>query len=52
MKNYMDRVNLYFDLKGTTESSRESYYRRIEAFLSYLDYHNRPIDHFNDGDIQ
>lgn len=34
---YKEQIELYFELKGTPESSRESYFRRIKAFISYLE---------------
>ncbi|SDF46720.1 hypothetical protein SAMN04488499_10511, partial [Sporomusa acidovorans] len=36
MKNYEQEINLYFELKGTPESSRESYLRRMQAFITYI----------------
>lgn len=36
MKNYLDQINLYFELQGVSESFRESYLRRIKYFIEYL----------------
>jgi len=33
MNHYEQEIDLYFELKGTPDSSRESYLRRIFAFL-------------------
>ena len=33
MKSYTQEMELYFELKNTPESSRESYWRRVQAFL-------------------
>ncbi|WP_209121790.1 phage integrase N-terminal SAM-like domain-containing protein [Alkalihalobacillus sp. BA299] len=52
MKQYDQKIELYFELKGTPESSRESYYRRIQAFLSFMQELDRPIYDINQEDIQ
>lgn len=52
MKQYDQIIELYFELKGTPDSSRESYWRRMRAFLSFMQERNRPIDDMNEGDIQ
>lgn len=31
MKNYEQEIEMYFELKGSPDSSRESYRRRIKA---------------------
>ncbi|GAB6153113.1 hypothetical protein JCM17380_18630 [Desulfosporosinus burensis] len=36
MNHYEQEINLYFELKGTPESSRESYFRRIQGFVTYI----------------
>ena len=36
MNHYEQEINLYFELKGTPESSRESYLRRINAFVNFM----------------
>lgn len=52
MYNYDEKIELYFELKDTPDSSRESYRRRMKAFLSFLQDHNRPIEDMNEEDIQ
>ena len=52
MKTYEETIELFFELKGSPESTRESYYRRIQAFSSYLEKQNRLIDHMDIEDIQ
>lgn len=36
MENYLEEINLYFELKDTPYSSRESYFRRIKAFTEFM----------------
>ena len=36
MSNYLKDIEIYFELKGTPESSKESYLRRIKAFLTFV----------------
>lgn len=36
MDDHLKEVELYFELKGTPEASKESYFRRIKAFLAYV----------------
>lgn len=52
MNQYNQKVNLYFELKNTPESSRESYGRRIRSFISFMNEQNRPIDRTTLEDIQ
>jgi len=52
MKNYEQEITLYFDLKGTPQSSRESYLRRIQAFIIFIQNQNKAIDDMNETDIQ
>jgi len=52
MKNYEQQISLYFELKGTPESSRESYFRRIQAFLTFIENQNKSIDDMTESDIQ
>lgn len=52
MDNYRQEIDLYFELKGTPESSRESYLRRIKAFIEFMkDKHECP-EEINEKDIQ
>lgn len=52
METYDDKIELYFDLKGTPDSSRESYSRRIRAFLSFMQESDKPIYDMKEEDIQ
>jgi integrase/recombinase XerD len=52
MKQYVQKVELFFELKGTPDSSRESYWRRMCAFLNYMQKIKKPIDEMNHEDIQ
>lgn len=52
MKQYEETIELFFELKGSPESTKESYYRRIQAFLSYMNKLNRSIKDINEEDIQ
>jgi len=37
MENYEEKIHLYFELKGTPQSSRESYLKRIAIFIKYIE---------------
>lgn len=52
MKHYEQEINLYFELKGTPESSRESYFRRMQAFITFIHNQNKGIDDITEADIQ
>jgi len=52
MNDYRQAITLYFELKGTPDSSRESYNRRIEAFIKYLQNRKMSIDSISEIDIQ
>jgi integrase/recombinase XerD len=52
MKQYVQKVELFFELKGTPNSSRESYWRRMWAFLNYMQNIKRPIEELSYDDIQ
>ncbi len=52
MIQYEQEIELYFELKGTPDSSRESYYRRMRAFLTFLQERNKPVEEMNEADIQ
>ncbi|WHX40363.1 hypothetical protein QNH36_22425 [Mesobacillus sp. AQ2] len=45
MNTYDQKVNLYFELKNTPESSRESYGRRIRSFTSFMKEQDHPFGH-------
>lgn len=53
MNSYREEIELYFELKNTPESSRESYLRRAEAFIKYLqDRNNKCLEETTEEDIQ
>lgn len=52
MENYEQQINLYFELKGTPESSRESYFRRMQAFITFIQNQNKNVDDMTETDIQ
>lgn len=52
MKQYEQKVELFFELKGTPDSSRESYWYRMRAFLNYLQVQNKPVEEMTEEDIQ
>jgi integrase/recombinase XerD len=52
MSHYQQAIELYFELKGTPKSSRESYMRRINGLLQYLKARNRTTEEINETDIQ
>jgi integrase/recombinase XerD len=52
MKQYEQKVELYFELKGTPDSSREFYWRRMQAFLIYMQDRQKPIEDMTQEDIQ
>lgn len=52
MNQFDQKIELYFELKGTPDSSKESYFRRMRAFLSFLEDLNRPVNEINEEDIQ
>jgi integrase/recombinase XerD len=52
MDPYEQKVELYFELKGTPDSSRESYWRRMRAFLNYMLDRRKPVEEMTHEDIQ
>ncbi len=52
MNCYEQEINLYFELKDTPESSRESYFRRMNAFTQFMQESNKCIEDVTEGDIQ
>ncbi|MBM4761269.1 site-specific integrase [Bacillus sp. B15-48] len=52
MDEYKEIIELYFELKGTPESSQESYLRRMRAFLTYMQDLGKSIEDTNETDIQ
>lgn len=52
MNNYEQDINLYFELKDTPDSSKESYLRRINAFIQFIQKHGKCVDDITESDIQ
>lgn len=52
MKQWEQEIELYFELKETPVSSKESYMRRIKVFIKYLQEHQKSIEDFSEKDIQ
>lgn len=52
MKEYDEEIDMYFELKDTPESSRESYLRRMQAFIKYIDGKNKCLEDIELKDIQ
>lgn len=52
MKEFDKKTELYFELRGTPDSSRDSYGRRIQAFLSFMGKLNKPVPDMKEEDIQ
>lgn len=52
MNNYLKKIELYFELKGTPEATQETYFRKMRAFLIYLNNQGRSFKDLNENDIQ
>jgi integrase/recombinase XerD len=52
MNNYKQQIDLYFELKGTPEASKESYLRRMDAFICFMQSQQRCIEETTKNDIQ
>lgn len=53
MDHYKEEIELYFELRDTPESSRESYLRRICAFINFVeDTRHKCLEDITDSDIQ
>jgi site-specific recombinase XerD len=52
MNQYKQKVEIFFELKGTPDSSRESYWRRMNAFLIFLQERHKSIEEMTFEDIQ
>lgn len=52
MDNYEQEIELYFELKGSPASSRESYLRRAKAFITYLESRGVLLEECGIRDIQ
>jgi len=51
MRNYDKEIALYFELKGAPESSRESYTRRIKAFIDFIPKDNQ-VEEITEIEVQ
>lgn len=52
MNHYEQEISLYFELKGIPESSRESYFRRIQGFVTYILDQHKCMEDITEQDIQ
>ncbi len=52
MNNYQQEIDLYFELKDTPYSSRESYLRRIKAFIEFIEVGHKSLEQIDTRDIQ
>jgi integrase/recombinase XerD len=52
MENYLQDIELYFELRNAPSSSRESYLRRIKAFLAYIEDQKKDLGQVTERDIQ
>jgi integrase/recombinase XerD len=52
MKHYEQEIDLYFELKGTPDSSRESYLRRMHAFINFMQDRHKYMKDVTESDIQ
>lgn len=52
MKNYLQECELYFTLKATPPASRESYLRRIKAFVGFIEAQGKSLEQIDFRDIQ
>lgn len=51
MRNYDKEIALYFELKDAPDSSKESYTRRIKAFIDFIPTDN-PVEEITETEIQ
>lgn len=52
MNQYQPEIELYFELKGTPDSSKESYMRRMNALILYMNDQNKSMEELSEKDIQ
>jgi len=52
MNQYEQEINLYFELKGTPDSSKESYMRRMRAFITFIQDKSIGMEELTERDIQ
>ena len=51
MDHYLEEINLYFELKGTPASSKESYRRRMRAFIRFMQDRDKSMEELNEKDV-
>lgn len=52
MTKYDQEIKLYFELKATPDSSQESYMRRIQAFITFMQAKKTCMEDVTESDIQ
>lgn len=52
MTSYENQIRLYFDLRDTPDASRESYFRRIRAFIKFIENDQKDIKNITERDVQ
>ena len=52
MLNYDKDIEMYFELKGSPASSKESYVRRMKAFVHFMEVHQKDVENVSFSDIQ
>ncbi|AOT71486.1 tyrosine-type recombinase/integrase [Geosporobacter ferrireducens] len=52
MNYYEQQIDLYFELKGTPDSSKESYLRRMNTFIKFIQDRQISMDDITINDIQ
>lgn len=52
MRNYEQEIEIYFELKGSPDSSKESYRRRIRAFIQFIEEKQQSLEEIKERDIQ
>lgn len=52
MNHYEQEINLYFELKDTPDTSRESYHRRMNAFTQFMQKSSKCVENVTEADIQ
>jgi integrase/recombinase XerD len=52
MEKYLCEIELYFELRDTPSSSRESYLRRIKAFITFMEDKHKDLEQISERDIQ
>lgn len=50
--DYQQDIDLYFELKGTPAASKESYWRRINAFIAFMQKQGLALEEVTPRDIQ